>query len=61
MSQHADIALLQLRYNRSDYTVLRAYSSKSPIERIADLHNSEGSPEVEQGLEHFLIRTQPPD
>lgn len=56
MSQHADIALLQLRYNRSDYTVLRAYSSKSPIERIADLHNSEDSPEDEQGLKHFLIR-----
>ncbi|WP_371765492.1 tyrosine-type recombinase/integrase [Massilia sp.] len=55
MSQHTDIALPQLTYNRTDYTALRAYCCKIPIERIADLYYSEDSPEVEQGLERFLI------
>jgi hypothetical protein len=54
MSQHTDIVLLQLRYNRCDYTALRAYCCKILIERIADLHHWEDSPEVEQGLERVL-------
>lgn len=56
MSQHTDIAMPQLTYNRSDYTALRAYCCKISIERIADLYYSEDSPEVEHGLERFLIR-----
>lgn len=43
MSQHTDIALPQLTYNRSDHTALRAYCT-IPIERIADLYYSEDSP-----------------
>ena len=56
MSQHTEIALPDLAYDRSDYTALRAYCCKIPIERIADLYYSEDSPQVEQGLERFLIR-----
>lgn len=60
MSQHTDVALPQLIYNRSDYTALRAYCCTIPIERIADLYYTEDSPEVEHGLERFLIRFQAP-
>lgn len=56
MSQHTDIALPELVYTRADYTALRAYCCKIPIERIADLYYSEDSPQLEQGLERFLIR-----
>jgi len=56
MSQHTEIALADLAYDRGDYTALRAYCCKIPIERIADLYYSEDSPQVEQGLERFLIR-----
>lgn len=55
MSQHTDIALPELAYNRTDYTALRAYVLKIPIQRIADLYYSEDSPQVEQGLERWLI------
>src|SRR5689334_23158223 len=56
MSQHTNVALSELAYNRSDYTALRAYCLKIPIERIANLYYSEDSPQVEQGLERFLIK-----
>jgi len=43
MSQHTNVALPELAYNRSDYTALRAYCLKIPIERIANLYYSEDS------------------
>lgn len=55
MAQHTDIALPELTYNRTDYTALRAYVLKIPIQRIADLYYTEDSPQVEQGLERWLI------
>lgn len=55
MAQHTDIALPELAYNRTDYTALRAYVLKIPIQRIADLYYNEDSPQVEQGLERWLI------
>lgn len=55
MTQHTDIALPDLAYNRTDYTALRAYVLKIPIQRIADLYYTEDSPQVEQGLERWLI------
>lgn len=55
MAQHTDIALPELAYNRTDYTALRAYVLKIPIQRIADLYYTEDSPQVEQGLERWLI------
>jgi hypothetical protein len=41
MSQHTNIALPQLTYNRTDYIALCAYCCKIPIERIAELYYSE--------------------
>jgi len=55
MAQHTDVELPELTYDRGDYTALRAYCLKIPLQRIADLYYSEDSPQVEQGLERWLI------
>lgn len=55
MSQHINVELPQLTYDRADYTALRAYCLKIPLQRIADLYYSEDSHQVEQGLERWLI------
>lgn len=55
MAQHTDIALPAATYTRTDYTALRAFVLKLLLQRIADLYYSEDSPQVEQGLERFLI------
>jgi site-specific recombinase XerD len=55
MSQHTNIALPQLTYNRRDYTALRAYVLKIPLQRIADLYYSEDSPQLTMGLERWLL------
>ncbi|QJE03703.1 tyrosine-type recombinase/integrase (plasmid) [Massilia forsythiae] len=55
MTQHTDVALPELAFNRTDYTALRAYVQKIPVQRIADLYYTEDSPQVEQGLERWLI------
>lgn len=55
MTQNINIELPALTYNRSDYTALRAYILKIPLQRIADLYYGEVSPQVEQGLERWLI------
>ena len=55
MAQHTDVELPELIYDRTDYTALRAYCLKIPLQRIADLYYSEDSPQVEQGLERWLI------
>jgi integrase len=55
MSQNLDVELPDLTYNRTDYTALRAYVLRIPVQRIADLYYSEDSPQVEQGLERWLI------
>lgn len=55
MTQHTDVALPDLFFNRTDYTALRAYVLKIPVQRIADLYYTEDSPQVEQGLERWLI------
>lgn len=55
MTQHTDVELPELTYDRADYTALRAYCLKIPLQRIADLYYSEDSPQLEQGLERWLI------
>lgn len=54
MAQNTDILLPALSYTRADYTALRAFVLKLPLQRIADLYYSEESPQLEQGLENFL-------
>jgi hypothetical protein len=55
MAQHTNVELPELTYDRADYTALRAYCLKIPLQHIADLYYSEDSPQVEQGLERWLI------
>jgi len=55
MAQNTNVELPELAYDRADYTALRAYCLKIPLQRIADLYYSEDSPQVEQGLERWLI------
>ncbi|MYM92761.1 phage integrase family protein [Duganella vulcania] len=55
MAQNVDILLGKLTYTRADYTALRAYVQRVPVQTIASLYYSEDSPQVEQGLERFLL------
>lgn len=55
MSQNANVLLAPVTYNRGDYTALRAHCLKIPIAKIADLYYSDDSPQVEMGLERFLL------
>jgi hypothetical protein len=54
MAQNTDILLPSLSYTRGDYTALRAYCLKLPIERIGDLYYSEDSPQVVYVSSYFL-------
>jgi integrase len=55
MSQNTNVLLAPVTYNRSDYTALRAHCLKIPIAKIAGLYYSDDSPQVEMGLERFLL------
>jgi site-specific recombinase XerD len=55
ISQNTNVLLAPVTYNRSDYTALRAHCLKIPIAKIADLYYSDDSPQVEMGLERFLL------
>jgi len=55
MSQNTNVLLAPVTYNRSDYTALRAHCLKIPIAKIAELYYSDDSPQVEMGLERFLL------
>lgn len=55
MVQTAIVELPDLIYDRGDYAALRAYCLKIPIARIASLYYSDDSPQVEQGLERWLL------
>ncbi|MQA40664.1 site-specific integrase [Rugamonas aquatica] len=56
MSQNLQIILPKVSYTRADYTALRAFCLKVPVSRIADLYYSEDSPQLEGGLESFLLQ-----
>ncbi|RFP13110.1 integrase [Duganella sp. BJB488] len=55
MAQHSDIILPTLAYTRADYTALRAFCMKIPLEVIADRYYSHDSPQLETGLERYLL------
>lgn len=55
MAQNTNVVLTECGYTRTDYTALRAHVLKIPVAKIADLYYSEDSPQVEQGLERFLL------
>lgn len=56
MAQDTNILLPADEYAGADYTVLRAYCMRLPIERIADLYYTEDCPAVQEDLERYLIR-----
>lgn len=55
MAQNVDIVLPVVSFTRDDYTALRAFVQKVPVQFIAERFYSEDSPQVVQGLERFLI------
>lgn len=56
MAQNTNIVLPAIGYTRTDYTAMRAFCLRIPLPRIAELYYSDDSPQVEQGLERFLIK-----
>lgn len=55
MAQHTDIVLEEIAYTRVDFAAMRAYAQRIPIEVIASSYYSDDSPQLEMGLERFLI------
>lgn len=55
MTQHTDIQFEPTTYNRADYAALRAHCLGISLSRIASLYYSDDSPQVESGLERFLL------
>ena len=55
MAQNTSVVLTKVSYTRTDYTALRAHVLKIPVAKIAESYYSEDSPQVEQGLERFLL------
>ena len=54
MAQHTDVEFTQVTYTRTDFTALRAWLQKVPLERISELFYSEDSPQLTSGLERFM-------
>jgi site-specific recombinase XerD len=55
MAQNTHVIHAPIVYTRADYTALRAYCLKIPLQSIANLYYSEDCPQILQGLESFLI------
>jgi site-specific recombinase XerD len=55
MTQHTDIILEEIAYTRADFAAIRAYAQRIPINTIANTYYSEDSPQLEIGVERFLI------
>ena len=50
MAQNTNIVIPPVAYNRTDYTALRAYVQKLPIQRIADLYYRRTVPRCNMAL-----------
>lgn len=55
MAQHSNVDLGAVSYTRADFTALRAWVLRVPLERIAQLYYSDEAPQVKRGLERFLV------
>lgn len=55
MAQNTNVVLPDITYSRTDYTAMRAYAQKISIQSIAERYYSEDSPQLEHGLERYLI------
>jgi len=54
MAQNTDVILSTPNYTRADFTALRAWVQRVPIDRIARLYYVDDAPQVDQGLEKYL-------
>ena len=54
MAQNTNIILSPARYTRGDFTALRAWVQRIPIDRIAKLYYTDDAPQVSHGLEKHL-------
>ena len=52
---HYNILFEKTTYNRSDYAALRSHCVGISISRIASLYYTEDAPQIEYGLERFLL------
>jgi len=55
MSNHTDILFEKPTYSRTDYAALRSHCLGIPMTRIASLYYSDDAPQLEIGLERFLL------
>lgn len=54
MAQNLNVALPTLAYTRTDYTALRAWVQKLPLERIGRIYYDSEAPQLQEGLEKYL-------
>ena len=55
MSNHTDILFEKPTYSRTDYAALRSHCLGISMSRIASLYYSDDAPQLEYGLERFLL------
>lgn len=55
MSNHTDILFQKPEYTRADFAALRSYYLKLPLQKIGSLYYSDDAPQLEIGLERFLL------
>lgn len=53
--QHRNVIKEAPTYTRADFTALRAYALRIPISTIENLYYTRNCPQVQEGLERFLI------
>ena len=54
MAQNTNVILSTPSYTRGDFTALRAWVQRVPIDRIAKLYYTDDAPQVSQSLEKYL-------
>ena len=56
LAQNSDVILKAQTYTRADFTALRAWVQRIPIERIERIYYTYDAPQIRFGLEKFLTR-----
>ena len=56
LAQNSDVILKPHSYTRADFTALRAWVLRIPVERIASIYYADYAPQLKDGLEKFLTR-----
>ena len=58
MTQHTELFLSTKLYTRQDYAALRSFCLGIPFATIERLYYTEHSPQLEYGLEKYLLAMQ---